>query len=364
MIGESSRAIPAELLRTGSELGDRFIAATNVIFVHLDIDGRVVRMNHVATDVLGYSQADVAGKNWFETLAPRTRYPEVWSEFVRLTRSGGVPRTFQNPVLTKSGEELHIAWQNNPVIDGDAITGTISFGLDVTERVLAERYQTLMLGVLGHDLCNPINAIVLVAESLARSAPLGDGDRDKVQRIVASARRMGHMVEDLLDITRLRTRAGLNLTLAPADLNRLCRQVADELRPAHPDRTLECHFAARGEGEWDATRLTQVVSNLVGNALRHGREGTPVRLTTRDAGDDAIIEIHNEGEPIGPEARAFLFQPFWRPDTARATHPSGLGLGLFIAHQIVEEHGGELTFESSSDAGTTFRARLPRKPAP
>ncbi|MEI6670243.1 MAG: PAS domain S-box protein [Acidobacteriota bacterium] len=120
------------------DFAENLILTANVIFVELNIGGEVVRLNPDAERITGYSQADVVGKNWFEVLVPRVRYPHVWAEFERITARGEVPRTFENPIRTKSGEERHIVWQNSLVRRGGGVAGTISFGVDITDRKRAE----------------------------------------------------------------------------------------------------------------------------------------------------------------------------------------------------------------------------------
>ncbi|MHB8767016.1 MAG: PAS domain-containing sensor histidine kinase, partial [Deferrisomatales bacterium] len=114
------------------------IQTANALVVGLDAAGNVTIFNEGAERITGYTRADLAGRGWFEVLVPRDRYPEVWQEFRRLTADGGVPRTFENPIRTKAGDERHILWQNTVLREGSEVTGTISFGVDVTERKRAE----------------------------------------------------------------------------------------------------------------------------------------------------------------------------------------------------------------------------------
>ena len=127
-----------EELRKAKEYSENLIRTANVMIVGLDISGAIVVFNNAAENISGYTLADLKGKNWFEVLVPKDRYPYVWDEFSRLTERGGVPKTYENPILTKGGEERVISWQNSTLSDGKVITGTISFGIDITERRKAE----------------------------------------------------------------------------------------------------------------------------------------------------------------------------------------------------------------------------------
>jgi signal transduction histidine kinase len=230
---------------------------------------------------------------------------------------------------------------------------------DAEERA---RLQDLYLGIIGHDLRNPLAAIFNAAQ-LIELVELPDDERRTVAaRVLNSARRMGELIEQLLDITRSRLGGGIPIRPEPGQLADICGHVVEEIRMAHAGR--DVRFATRdpGDGRWDAPRIAQAVSNLLGNALQHGDPEAPVTLTLSAEGDGMAVEIHNEGSPI-PEARlASLFDPFYRNAPERRASSAGLGLGLFIAQQIVRAHGGDITARSDTK-GTTFRIWLPRQPA-
>ena len=126
-----------DALRRTNDYLENLIATANVMIVGLDADGQIVLFNRFAQELTGYSREDLEGKNWFDVLVPRERYPQVWAEFQRLL-AGGMPIELENPILTKSGEERLIVWRNSPVHEGDTWVGTLSFGLDITDRKRAE----------------------------------------------------------------------------------------------------------------------------------------------------------------------------------------------------------------------------------
>ena len=127
-----------EALRQAKDYAENLIQTANVIFVQLNVRGEVVRINEAAEQITGYRQAELGGKNWFETLAPKDRYPHVWGEFAHITERGNLPRDFENPILTRSGEERYIVWRNSILREGDGIVGSLSFGIDITQRKRAE----------------------------------------------------------------------------------------------------------------------------------------------------------------------------------------------------------------------------------
>lgn len=231
------------------------------------------------------------------------------------------------------------------------------------ERV--EESRNLMLGVLGHDLRNPLGAASNSAHFLLQVDGLTGAQIKAVARIQASVTRMRHMVDDLLDFTRTRLGSGLPIAPVRSDLGQICSDTVGELEAFHPDRTLRLECSGELKGEWDTRRMSQLVSNLVANAIQHGWRDTPVTVTVRGEGEAVVLRVHNQGPPIAPEAQRTLFDPLMRPvvqEAERREGSSGLGLGLYIVRQICAAHGGEIHVESSARRGTTFTIRLPRRP--
>jgi PAS domain S-box-containing protein len=219
------------------------------------------------------------------------------------------------------------------------------------------------LGVVSHDLRNPLQAISLGARTLQRlERPSPEALLRMTGRIANSADIMGRMISDLLDFTRGRLGGGIPLERSANELVRLCHEVIDEFTVTHPSSDLLLEGEGVYEGWWDGPRLRQVLSNLLSNALRHAREGTPVRVRVRGGADEVAVSVSNAGAPIPAELVPVLFEPFRRGMST--FRPSGsLGLGLYIVRQVVEGHGGRVEVRTGEE-GTTFTVHLPRGPGP
>ena len=217
-------------------------------------------------------------------------------------------------------------------------------------------YRDQFIGILSHDLRTPLGAITAGAALLAHAAAEDQRQSRIAARILNSAQRMERMIADLLDLTRTRLGGAIPLKPGHTDLQSVCEGVVLEIQATHPEAVV--HFQSRGDvsGRWDADRLAQVVTNLVGNAIEHGAEA-PVTLVASEEGDRVRLTVHNHGEPIPPQARATLFEPLSR---GTSEGPRNLGLGLFIARAIVTAHGGEIGVTSTAESGTTFEVALPR----
>jgi signal transduction histidine kinase len=217
------------------------------------------------------------------------------------------------------------------------------------------------MGVLGHDLRNPLGAVRALASLVLRRTDLAPSARECVAEIDRAGQRMLEMIGTLLDFTRSRFTGDFPVAPVPADLHEVCRRVVGELSAAEPERTVELELEGDGRGVWDPARMAQAVSNLVSNALEHGAEDAPVRVRVGGDREHAVIEVENEGPAIPPELRAVMFDPFCRGSALRdASHARGLGLGLFIVKEIVGAHDGAIEVDSSEERGTRFTVRMPR----
>lgn len=229
------------------------------------------------------------------------------------------------------------------------------------ELRLADLQRSLALsewfvGILGHDLRNPLNAISTGLQVMLARAT-SDAERDRLARMVASARRMGRMIDEMLDLTRARLGGGIPVRPAPTDAAEIAESVVGEAR-AGGRRDIQLRRHGDPHGTWDRDRLAQALSNLVGNAVQHGAPSAPVLVEVAgEAPERVTIQVHNEGA-IEAELLPHVFEPF---RGKRREGSSSLGLGLYITHQIVRAHGGGIEVESAPAAGTTFRITLPRR---
>ena len=230
---------------------------------------------------------------------------------------------------------------------------------------LQERTETLRLhetftAVLGHDLRGPLSAMMMAAEILARRP---DASVSAVgARMLRSGRWMGRMIEDLLDLARTRVGDGMPVVPARFDLGALAERVAQERTSATTDKTVQFSQCGDLHGDWDEDRMTQVLTNLIGNALRHGTEGPVTLHVDGQAMDRVQLRVANCGA-IAPEMLPHIFDPF-RSGRTHSSRSEGLGLGLYIVQQIVWAHGGTLGVESGNGC-TVFHVDLPRSaPAP
>jgi signal transduction histidine kinase len=224
------------------------------------------------------------------------------------------------------------------------------------ERSIAE-FRELLIGIVGHDLRNPLNTILIASDLMLDDPELGDANTRLVRRIVTSGNRMGRMIGQLREFTRARLGGGPTLALGPTDLGEICENIAGELRIGSSG---DVRVSVLGDlrGTWDADGLAAVISNIAGNAIDHAARGTPVVIAASADGDSVVMTISNQGPCIAADLLPVIFHAFRRlRDPAKRTEH--LGLGLYISWEIVRAHGGALEV-TSADEVTTFTVRLPR----
>ena len=217
------------------------------------------------------------------------------------------------------------------------------------------QYRDRFIGILGHDLRNPINAIVMAAHVLAKQQPENEQQHKVVASILRSARRLEGMSRDILDFARGRLGSPMPLTIVKGNVGVVVGEVVDEVRLASPGSVIDFEASGLVDTEFDGERLKQMVSNLLINAIQHG-DSKNVKVAVQSDESCVVIQVHNEG-PVIPEA---LLPTLFDPLTRRgSTRPDSTGLGLFIVREIVAAHGGTIVVNSSRQAGTTFVVRLP-----
>jgi signal transduction histidine kinase len=240
------------------------------------------------------------------------------------------------------------------------------------------RFHEMFTGVLGHDLRNPLAAI-MTAGHVALMRDESGKLAKPLSRVMRSSERMARMIDQLLDFTRARVGSGIPVRRAPVDLVGTLQHVIDEIDVANPDRTLRFTHDGDANGAWDADRLAQAFSNLVANAVQHGDVPSAAASSGADAAaqaangaqaivdvrldgtlaDHVVVTVHNAGAvPAALVPR--MFEPLARSEARHREGSRGLGLGLFITHEIVKAHGGTIALKSDPAHGTTFTVTLPR----
>ena len=225
-----------------------------------------------------------------------------------------------------------------------------------------DRSRHTFLAILGHDLRGPLSTINMASQILVKSRALDEQYSGIADRITKSALRMNRMIHDLLEYAGGQIGRKIPVKPEAADMEHVCRTAIEEVQLAYPNTLVDFEPAGDLNGTFDPTRFQQVLSNLLINAVKHGDPGKPVKLSARKDRETFIIEVRNFGAPIPPESLQVIFNPLIQlsPQGATTRSSAGVGLGLYIAREIVEGHNGKIDVSSSEIEGTNFTVRLPQ----
>jgi signal transduction histidine kinase len=230
-----------------------------------------------------------------------------------------------------------------------------------------DQSKEMFLAILGHDLRTPLGAVLTSARFMLETQELKEPSLTLTARIASSSTRMVHMIGALLDFTRSRLGGGIPVEREAMNMGKVVHDVVDEITAAHPQRTIAVDARGEQQGEWDAARISQALTNLVMNALEHGSKATPVTVETCGDAREITIAVHNSGRAIPADRLTGIFNPMKPREMTEETAAGGphgnLGLGLYIAERIVHAHQGRIEVESSAEHGTTFIVHLPRSGA-
>ena len=363
-----------EQLRSREEI-ERFFQVVPDMLAVAGFEGRLLRVNPAFVRALGWSAEELTSRPFYEFVHPDD-VAASRAEMEKLA-TGAITSHFENRFRTRSGDYRLLSWTGSPRPELRVVYGAAR---DITEQRRIEReraeafalldeqkaaleraaeFRERFLGIVAHDLRNPLATIASAAGLLERLDGVPERGVRLSRSIAATSRRMAKMISDLMDFTRVRLGSGMPIEREPLDLRALVTGVIEDTALAYPGRRLRLEADAEARGSLDGDRMAQAVGNLLKNALDYGPEESAVTVTLEPEGRGVLLRVHNEnlGAPIPPDRLSTLFDPFRQAGEGVAKR-QGLGLGLYIAREIVRAHGGTIDV-SSGAAGTTFSLWLP-----
>ncbi|HEV2503757.1 MAG TPA: PAS domain-containing sensor histidine kinase [Mesorhizobium sp.] len=348
-------------------------------YVSLGTDGRILKSNRTFSTWTGYEQQaligkrlrdllNVAGAIFYEThFAPLLRMQGFFSEVALdlLAADGNRLAVLLNARERRDeqGELMFIRLTIFPATERrryerGLVAARLEAEQDLKDERAASELREQFVAVLGHDLRNPLAGIDAGLRLLQRV----DGDTRTntiLEQMRRSVARMHELINNVLDLTRSRLGGGISLRIDPdTALGPVLMQVIEEIRVVNPDRTFVVDLDINEPVDCDHNRIGQLLSNLLGNAITHGKEDRPVHIEGRTREGEFSLAVSNAGDPIPADTMKQLFQPFYRAESR--SNAEGLGLGLYIASQIARAHHGTLSVTSDS-LRTTFAMSMPTR---
>ncbi|MDQ5826539.1 MAG: PAS domain-containing sensor histidine kinase [Chloroflexota bacterium] len=348
------------------------------------LDGVITDWNSGAEKLYGYSAEEVVGQH-VSMLAPADRLDEILSLLERLRRGERIERIshYETIRMTKHGKLLDVSLTLSPINDLNGnIIGAATIARDISKSKEAERElaQALAMQQSANEELERINKLrkdfVSIVSHEFRTALTGiqgfsqmmrDEDfsveemRELSSDIYEDAKRLSRMISDMLDLDRMES-GPMTLNLERVGLNEILARVTDQMRPNAPRHQIALQLdEALPELLGDRDKLTQVIVNLLNNAVKYSPDGGEVIVASHLEGDFAHVRVQDEGVSIEPEALKKLFVPYTRLESGATRHIQGTGLGLAICRQIIELHGGDIWVESRPGEGSTFHFTIPIK---
>jgi PAS domain S-box-containing protein len=349
----------------------------------LDEHARCTFVNTTAAQMLGYEPAELLGRNMHRLVhgkrADGSPYPPQECPINKTLRSGERVRVEGEALWRKDGRSFLVEYSASPMVEGEVSGAVVAFS-DITARKRAEeereallqrerearaeaeaavRAREEVLAIVSHDLRNPLNSILGNASLLLQMSLDEEQRVRQLQVIRRSAERMNRLIQDLLDVARLHAGQKLILEAQPLDLAPVATEACESFQPQVQQKSqrLECRVANDLPAvRADRDRLLQVLSNLIGNAVKFTPEGGRIVVEATPVDGEMRLTVADSGPGIPPENLERVFDPYWQ---ARTTARLGAGLGLPIAKGVVESHGGRIWVESRPGEGATFTFTLP-----
>ncbi len=329
-------------------------------------DGALDFVNGRVTEYFATPSAQILGAGWLQVIHPDD-VPLAVERWTNALKTGEVYEIEFRLRRADGAYRWHLARAEALRGTGGAILRWFGTNTDIHEaKTIREdlkrrtEFEQHLVGIVSHDLRNPLNAILLSANNLGRRQSLDERAAKSVLRIQSSAERATRMIRDLLDFTQARLGGSLPIECRPVALPEVMRNVLEEVEAAHPGRHLDVNHEGELNGNWDADRIAQVVQNLTSNALNYSPETSRVKLATRGDGSWVTLSVHNDGAPISTDKLPKIFEPLQRGTAEVDRTGRSVGLGLYIVKHIVDAHGGTVDVKSTAQDGTTFVVRLPR----
>ena len=235
-------------------------------------------------------------------------------------------------------------------------------------ELMVKQSQSMFLAILGHDLRNPLGTVVNGSTLLMQAGDIPPKYVLVATRMFNSTKRMSKLISDLIDFTRSHLGPGIPIQVKQSNFIAVCVEVVEEMRTFHPERMIELHAPSKLEAIFDESRIAQVLSNLIGNAVQHGSPDAPVMVSITSAGDNIVASINNRGKAIAADKIGSIFDPLVRIAVNASnvennyTERTSLGIGLYISREIIHAHRGSVNVLSNDVDGTSFIVTLPHLP--
>ncbi|WP_440953601.1 PAS domain-containing sensor histidine kinase [Methanococcoides sp. FTZ1] len=375
------KKIECDLMRE-KEKAQHYLNVSNVMFVALDRNQNITLLNKKAGEVLGYSEKEIIGKNWFDLFIPGNiaeALKKIFNQIISTETNNN--EYHENPIITRSGQERIISWHNSILYDSNgAASGLLASGIDVTEKKAAEKAlfhakleaetanqaKSTFIANVSHELRTPLNAVIGFSEILLEKkfGDINERQERYLSNIYSSGKRLLDVFNLMLEVSKIESEV-FELEYTTIELNEFMEGIREYFTPIIRDRDQELTVNINTDIKCiiaDLDKLEKTLIHLIGNASKFSEKGCPIAVEVRSTDRDIIFRIKDRGIGISEENMDNLFNPFTQVDSSSTRVHGGMGLGLCLAKKHSELHGGSLKVSSELNKGSTFTLTIPIEP--
>ncbi len=320
------------------------------------LDGIITSWNDAATNLFGYSNAEMIGQSILK-LIPRDRHPEEDYILGRM-RMGHSIKHFETVRQTKSGKLVDLSLTISPIKnDLGEIIGVSNIARDISEKKQEEKRKNTFISVASHELKTPLTTVLMSAQMMQQHATIfGEKSAQIGTKIESQVRKMMLMIADFLSITEV-DEGKLQLHQTIFQLDKLMQDCINDLETNRHSIELRCDPTVHILADWP--KMDQVFANLLNNAIKYSPHGGTIIIGTQIIGEKVRIYVQDEGIGIEPKHQKNIFKSFYRVDNLNTSNISGFGIGLYLVAEILRKHGSQIHVQSAKDKGSIFYFDFP-----
>lgn len=375
------KKVEFELMKE-KEKAQHYLNVSNVMFVALDKNQKIKLVNQKAAETVGYSEKELIGRNWFDMFIPENIHANIKTVFNKII--SGDFKTFEyydNPIITRSGEEKVISWNNSILYDQDGnVSGLLSSGIDVTEKKIAERAlisakneaetanqaKNTFIANMSHELRTPLNSVIGFSEILLEKkfGDINEKQERYLHNIFSSGKHLLEVFNLMLEVSRIESEV-LELNYKKVELVGFMKDIRKYVVPQVQDKEQRILFNINTDVEYvvaDIEKVEQSIIHLIENASKFSENGSPITVEVRSTDKDLVFNVSDNGIGISEKDIDTLFNPFTQIDSSSTRTHGGIGIGLCLAKKYSELHGGSLYVRSKINEGSSFYFTIPLNP--
>ncbi|WP_081955798.1 PAS domain-containing sensor histidine kinase [Methanococcoides methylutens] len=375
------KKVEFELMKE-KEKAQHYLNVSNVMFVVLDKNQKIKLVNKKAAETVGYSEKELIGRNWFDIFIPENIHANVKAVFNKII--SGDSKTFEyydNSIITRSGEEKVISWNNSILYDQDGnVSGLLSSGIDVTEKKIAERAlisakneaetanqaKSTFIANMSHELRTPLNSVIGFSEILLEKkfGDINEKQERYLHNIFSSGKHLLDVFNLMLEVSRIESEV-LELNYRKVELVGFMEDIRKYVVPQVQDKEQRILFNINTDIKYvvaDIKKVEQSITHLIENASKFSENGSPITVEIRSTDKDLVFNVSDNGIGISEKDIDTLFSPFTQIDSSSTRSHGGIGIGLCLAKKYSELHGGSLYVRSKINEGSSFYLTIPLNP--